>query len=601
MVSLANINEEEASYADNSFSDVADDKDKEQAEDLGNKIAKRETRAVGHLRAGLLFALISATLAVSLAVFYYTRNRQEQDFEDAFADNSLKIVESFQTVGERRLSAIASFGTTITSYAIGTNATWPFVTVPQFEARCSHLLNLAEAVAIAFAPIVEDKDRAKWEDEYVPNNIRWAEESFTYLETTQYASGEDTSAINDAASGGGSSEEGGGTSEPPPTYEGMPDFSSGYSKEIFTYGFTPLGGLGPLIVNDEGPYIPWWQRAPSSRSEGVGFVNIELRDDPSFNGNMLEVLQNKKAALGNMVVGEYGSVDGTVAAGPTSGFYYPILKDSIDGEDVPVVGTLATLVFWDRFFVNILPQNVVGVLAVIKNTCDQAYTFQINGPDSIFLGEGDLHDSAYDDMSQEVSFTSLIQAGIQAKTYLGFPMDDQGCQYTLKVYASSDMEDEYVTIMPYMYMVGSILIFLFTSLVFILYDRLVEHRQRLVLREAEKSGAIVSSLFPTAYKERLMQVEEEKLNKAKKMGRMQSVEAKGSLLSSFMRGEGFVENNLNDDEPIADLYQDCTVFFADVAVSAMTMSFATCIGDIEPKLTPLFVHIHRLQGFTQWR
>jgi hypothetical protein len=48
-----------------------------------------------------------------------------------------------------------------------------------------------------------------------------------------------------------------------------------------------------------------------------------------------------------------------------------------------------------------------------------------------------------------------------------------------------------------------LLIFLVTSLLFLLYDRLVERHQRLVQWEAEKSGAIVSSLFPAAFRDRL--------------------------------------------------------------------------------------------------
>ena len=558
-------------------------------ESIGNKIAKRETRTVARLRAVVLFSLIAAMVTVSVFVFSYTRNREEEDFEEAFLDSSNKIVGAFQSGAERRLSSIASFGATITSYAIGTNATWPFVTIPQMEHRCSHLLNLADTLTIAFAPIVHAQDRNEWENEFVPANVGWAEESFAYLETTQYTSESHT--INDPSKkqeGGDGGDGGDGvSSKPPPTYEGMPDYSRGYSKQILSFGITPLGSLGPLVITDDGPYMPWWQRAPSPRHEGVTFVNIDLRDDPSFDGNLLQVLQSKKAALGNMAIGKYESVD----KGPSSGFYYPILKDSIDSDDNPVVGSLATLVVWNKLFLDILPKNVVGLFAVVKNTCEQVYTFRIDGPNAVFLGDGDLHDPKYDQMSQEVSFTSLVQAGIEAKTYLGFPVDTGGCQYTLTVYASSDMEDEYVTKMPYVYMVGSILIFLFTSLIFVVYDRLVERRQRLVLREAKKSGAIVSSLFPTAYMERLMREEEEKLKGT------QSVETKGSLLTSFMNGEGLTE--VRDDEPMADLFSDCTVLFADIAVSCPCRIVSWGYNrSLECTYTCFF--FSKTQGFTEW-
>jgi hypothetical protein len=126
------------------------------------------------------------------------------------------------------------------------------------------------------------------------------------------------------------------------------------------------------------------------------------------------------------------------------------------------------------------------------------------------------------------------------------------------------MEDNYVTMMPIVYLVGAVLIFLLTSMLFVLYDYLVERRQRLVLREAEKSGAIVSSLFPAAYRDRLMKDQEDRLE-AKDAPR-ESADAKGELLNSFMKGGADVFDSVANDDPIADLYQDCTVFFADIAV-----------------------------------
>jgi hypothetical protein len=43
----------------------------------------------------------------------------------------------------------------------------------------------------------------------------------------------------------------------------------------------------------------------------------------------------------------------------------------------------------------------------------------------------------------------------------------------------------------------------FTSLVFLLYDRLVERRQKKVMSTAVQSSAIVSSLFPSQVRDRL--------------------------------------------------------------------------------------------------
>lgn len=532
--------------------------DKGEREQLGQQLAHKGHNVVKGLRVGLFASLLLATVLASVSIFLYTRDQEELAFEDAFADNSLKIVEAFKTTAERRLSAVASFGTTITSYTLAVNATWPFVTVPQFEARSSHILNLAEAIAIAFAPLVYPKDRETWENDYVPSNIGWIEESFQYQENVLKGASEGTSAINDAAVVDEEASSNNGNA-PPPTYEGMPDFSAGYSKQIFTTGFTPLGELGPLISEGD-VFLPWWQRAPSSRSEGAGFINIDLVDDPSFGGDLVQVLKRRRAALGRMSFGGY--TDDVNA--PISGFYYPII-DGMDMYDptANLVGATATLVYWDTYFANILPQNANGIIAVLSNTCNQTVTFQIDGPTVTVLGQGDLHDTKYDDFRQDVSFSSTINERSASRSYLGFPLDEEGCQYTLSVYASEEFEDIYVSSMPIIYMVGTVFIFFLTSGLFILYDRLVTNRQQAILRQAEQSGAIVSSLFPAMYRDRLIKAHEDVLER--RNGPRDNGKNIKTFANQALDDSG---KTIDNDEPIADLYSDCTVLFADVRARA---------------------------------
>jgi len=214
--------------------------------------------------------------------------------------------------------------------------------------------------------------------------------------------------------------------------------------------------------------------------------------------------------------------------------------------------------FWDTFFENVLPPNVNGMVVVLRNTCNQTFTFQINGRAVASLGEGDMHDEKYDFLRQDVSFTASINEAYGSGSCLGAPMDEQGCQYSLSVYASKELEDAYVSIMPIVYTIGTILIFLLTSALFIMYDRLVERRQRMILEEAEKSGAIVSSLFPKAFRDRLMEAQEVEHGKPSAKKR----------LNTFMNSTQDHNSGAKMDnyDPIADQYDDCKVLFADIAV-----------------------------------
>lgn len=89
-------------------------------------------------------------------------------------------------------------------------------------------------------------------------------------------------------------------------------------------------------------------------------------------------------------------------------------------------------------------------------------------------------------------------------------------------------------------------------------DFLVERRQRVVLHKATQSTAIVSSLFPKNVRDRL-------INGAG----TGSVTRDSFSLGNKSRLKGFLDGNSDDEKeeeaPIADLFPECTVFFADIA------------------------------------
>lgn len=193
----------------------------EEAEDI-NKIASRETWAVICLRLGLLTVLLVATAVACVSIYVYTSNAEQEDFENAVADNSAKILESFQGAAERRLGAVASFSTMVTAYAIGTNATWPYVTVPQIEAQSAHVLNLANSDRMNFCVVVDPQDRQEWEEEYVPTHASsWMEESKEFVHWEELTSG---------------TTQNGQAPPPSPDYEGKPtrETGDGTSKSGFS-------------------------------------------------------------------------------------------------------------------------------------------------------------------------------------------------------------------------------------------------------------------------------------------------------------------------------------------------------------------------------
>ena len=506
-----------------------------------NKLVSSETKAVTCLRIGLAAVLLTATIVSALGIYFLTSGLEQDEFEDAFADNSAKLLEAFQSVADRRLGAIQAFAASVTAHAVSTNATWPFVSIPQFAAQGEHVLNLAGALSLVLVMVVEPEERSEWENSFIPKVApKWvAEESLFTNQTSE------------------SSTSSGGPPAVEEEYEGKPDVTQdGFYKQIYDPERTSSGGYRYYIAKNETSLV-WWQNIPFSVEYARKWINMNVRDDESFEGEVLDVLKRKRVGLGMTTTNSHGS-----QGMPITTLYYPLLTGF--SNDARVGGAFGTLMNWDLFFVGVLPQNANGLVAVLKNTCGQAFTFMINGPEVVYLGEGDLHDSNYNDMMREVSFTSLINDGIEKGTFKGLPLDENGCQYSLQVHASGEMEDQYISNMPIVYTCGAVLIFVFTSLVFILYDRLVEHRQRIVEREAQKSGAIVSSLFPAAYKEKLLEEQEMQLEK-KTGSKMHLSEAKIKKLSNMMAGKD--SDLMLIEDQIADLHPDCTVLFADISVS----------------------------------
>ena len=141
----------------------------------------------------------------------------------------------------------------------------------------------------------------------------------------------------------------------------------------------------------------------------------------------------------------------------------------------------------------------------------------------------------------------------------GLPIYEGECRYTITIYPSQDFKDEHITPVPVVITLAVAGIFAFTIVMFFVYDRLVERRQNLVLTKAVQSTAIVSSLFPKNVRDRLM--DSARGSSEKGAGFTARVPRFKSLESNKPKDETAASSSV----PIADLFSECTVLFADIA------------------------------------
>lgn len=297
-----------------------------------------------------------------------------------------------------------------------------------------------------------------------------------------------------------------------------------------------------------------------------------------------DITTNFFAYILSMWEGERTAYEGD----PISHIVLPIF-DKLSGDNRNVVGVLKSTIQWKYFLQEILTDSDIGYNVEITSTCleeDSTFTFQLSGPRVTSLGVGDYHEDYLRDFSYVGSFTTDV---IDDGTVNGVQFSQEFCPYTFEIYPTTANYERYETREPLVISLSITAVFIFTIFMFLVYDRLVERRQRIVLAKATQSTAIVSSLFvselmstplhsvstviltlecsflisslqPKQVRDRLLAVENEKSEKRKGEVMMTG----NHKLKSFLNGNS-APNAVQDANPIADLFPNCTVLFADIA------------------------------------
>jgi hypothetical protein len=308
---------------------------------------------------------------------------------------------------------------------------------------------------------------------------------------------------------------------------------------------------------------------------------------------------------------------------PMSELFYPIIPNMVMNggnsnsiinknldilllrQNAVVTGILSMSFYWRHYLYDLLPSTFDGLTLVLQSQCQHngtstnstnssspssvsSFTYQINGPSAQFLGVGDRHETRFNDMEQSAWLTrSVIDDENGAIT--GIPMNEDHCPFLVRVYPSQVMKSRYTTNSPITLTMASILVFVLTSALFIVYDCWVERRQRKILQKAVHSIAIVSSLFPSVVRDRIFpfasastlpasssrsllgtenavsSAEDTPRNRLKGIMRRTS-SVGGSTESSQKQDMMSIGGVVSDySKPVAELFPDSTVLFSDIA------------------------------------
>jgi hypothetical protein len=498
-------------YAVSEGSEAAEQREQHQnRRQSSSLIASKETNQVWCLRIALLTVLLIVAISFAVLVHAYTSKNERDEYEDTMHQFAKLIQTTVLTTAQNRLESVGSLATAIQAHAVATSAVWPFVTVPFFEERVDTITSLTGAYKIVFFPIVSHNNKDKWE-RYSVNHRGWINDSYVGQEalygSSDYGLPASDESYIDFLWG--------------PEYynvsrdgkDGVPNFESGISDSIFTSRHE--GKQLHVVTEQKEYYIPQWQAAPIDWYYWSS-INLDYTQFQDFAESTTISMDTGAAVLGEAWADAY-------TPGFISTMIFPIYKEFHTSPQRQqqqqqqqggngVVGFLGADIYWGRYLTKILPENARGVYVVIENTIQlHVMTYQIFGDNATFVGEGDLHERKYDDQVESFRFGEQLYASAlhgsssssSSSFYTGTPLYDGFIQYTFHIYPSEELERQYVTRKPVLYTIVTLVIFSVTSLFFVLYDCLVERRQKLMMNRAVVSDAIVSSLFPRSVKSRL--------------------------------------------------------------------------------------------------
>eukprot|EP00980_Cylindrotheca_fusiformis_P017997 scaffold5747_cov126-Cylindrotheca_fusiformis.AAC.1 len=501
-------------------------------------IGKREEANVLRARSLVAIILLVAVTGVATAAYLLAKQQEQRDFENKFEKYATEIVAVSRSNVNQFLDALDSFASSIGAQAAVEhellNTSWPFYRIREWSIQAQKVAEITSGdnpMIMTVVPIVQDDERDQWRSFAAEQNPIWYQESIEHERYTDL------------------------------TVQELLDLTV-----PFVYFYDVENGFRPTPVSRPGEVFPYFQTYPFGP---IGLPALLGNLDALLSSKQTEELYRVTNATRRPSVGftQFPLKPKTIV--PGSRIIQPIFDGaSTESDDRNMVAMITVSIPWLEFFKNLLPEGEDGIVVVLESACPQRFeldgvifrnnrteaerniiTYQVDGPNTVLLGEADLHDPQYDALAVSEIFLDL---GIDQSQ-----IPEGSCipELTLNVYPSENLERSSKTDNATIYTVVVVVIFVFTTLVFLLYDFLVGRRQRAALDKIARQDKIVSDVFPAAIRNRLYE------NQAKNMmnGDVDMLEDDGN----FGLGD-FGRSSSNGSAPLADLFPSVTVVFADL-------------------------------------
>jgi class 3 adenylate cyclase len=470
----------------------------------GTPIDDEKSKQIRCIRIMMVLVLIGSTYLASFIAYQVTLRGEEWQFETTHDDNSDKIMHAFEINLRDTIGALDNLALSTSTLVSTLDQTWPFVVTPDFELRGSSTRQMARSVHVSLLPLVDAEKRLQWE-QFSIDNAAWVAEG--------------------ASAGDGT------------------DISRVISPQSET----------------KETYLPIWQSTPVE----AHLVNFNLLSQRSFGQDLVEAIESKNVVIGRVtdvskkndpfnflyqeveIDAHHASLETNQNTGsygnPLSMVLFPVLDDS-----QKVVGVISGAIYWSDVLRRSLPSSAKPMDVILQNGCGQTFSFEIDGEDANFIGEGDLHGRLFDDYEHSIQWDELD--GV-ISTVSGVEINFGYCPYSISIYPARKMHIYYLSNRPLIYALMIVTALIFTAFVFYAYDKIMTIAQKKIADKEREARAVVDSLFPANVQDRLFNEKREDPRTS----------------TPFLK-QDFEENSCRPkSRPIADLFPHSTVLFADIA------------------------------------
>eukprot|EP00980_Cylindrotheca_fusiformis_P002277 scaffold530_cov107-Cylindrotheca_fusiformis.AAC.1 len=366
-------------------------------------IGKREEANVLRARALVALILLLAVSGVATAANLLVKKQEQDDFENKFEKYAAEVVTVSRSKVTQFLDALDSFASSIGATAAAQhdlmNTSWPYYSVPEWSIQAQKIARITSnnnSMIMTLAPRVPQDERGQWRTYAAEQNPLWYQESIEN--------------------------------------EGYTDMTAQELLDMtipFVYFYDPENNFHPSPVSRPGEVLPTFLTYPVGPITGLPIPLGNL--DALLSSEQTEELYNLTTATRSPSVGftripvEWGTtVQGCRIIQP--------VFDGASADDNEMVALLTVSIPWLEFFNNLLVKGDDGIVVVLESACPQklelngatadenrtiterenitgrernVITYQVDGPNTVFLGETDLHDPEYDDLVVSEVFLSL--------------------------------------------------------------------------------------------------------------------------------------------------------------------------------------------------